>query len=400
MLTRKCLRDFDLWIFVTTGLLLTLGATAIYSTTYMNHPGLFLRQITWIALGIAFGVLLFYIPFKFWNGFSYILYPLTIIALVIVLFWGRKGRWIDFGLFLFQPSELAKPATIFLLASILSDRKFDTQTVRSLAIPVIIVLVPFILVILEPDMGTSLVFAFILLVMLYAKGVKPIFILCLFSPVISLFTAFHWISWVAYLAFLILILYMFRVQLRESFPVFILNVIFGLINPIWWRHLRPYQRERILAFLSPSADPKGAGWQLLQSKIAIGSGGLFGKGILGGTQKSLAFIPAEHTDFIFASIGEELGFLGALLLFLLFFILATRALRIAREARSEFGSLVIVGIISYITFQIFVNIAMAMGILPVVGLPLPLIPYGGSSMLITLGMIGLILNIGKHKYEY
>jgi len=194
MMTRKCFRDFDLWIFVTTGLLLVLGATAIYSTTYINHPGFFLKQITWIVLGIAFGVLLFYIPFKFWNGFSYILYPLTVIALTIVLFWGRKGRWLDFGFFLFQPSELAKPATIFLLASILSDRKFYTQTMRSLVIPVLIVFIPFILIILEPDMGTSLVFAFILFVMLYAKGVKPILILCLFSPIISLFTAFHWIG--------------------------------------------------------------------------------------------------------------------------------------------------------------------------------------------------------------
>jgi len=313
---------------------------------------------------------------------------------------GHKGRWIDFGFSQFQPSELAKPATIFLLAGILSDRKFNTQRMRSLVFPIFIALIPFILVLLEPDLGTSLVFAFVLLVMLYARGVKPVFLFCLVSPVLSLFIAFHWAFWVAYLAFLILILYKFRIQLREGLPVFILNLIFGLIRPIWWGHLRSYQKARILAFLSPSADPKGAGWQILQSKIAIGSGGLFGKGIFGGTQKSLDFIPAEHTDFIFASIGEELGLVGAILLFLLFFILAARALKIAREARSEFGSLVIVGIVSYITFQLFVNLAMAMGILPVVGLPLPLISYGGSSMLMTLGMIGLILNIRKHKYEY
>jgi len=188
--------------------------------------------------------------------------------------------------------------------------------------------------------------------------------------------------------------------MNEGIFVFIINVAIGLLNPLVWQALLPYQKARLTVFLSPRSDPAGMGWQLLQSKIAIGSGGLFGKGFLKGTQKGLAFLPQKHTDFAFSSFAEEFGFIGAIILFSAFILIVLRGIKIARESRNQFASLFAFGLVSIVLFQGVINTGMTMGIFPVVGMPFPLLSYGGSSTLVFLGISGLILGIGRQRYQY
>ena len=195
-------------------------------------------------------------------------------------------------------------------------------------------------------------------------------------------------------------LYYSKRSLLTGATVFFINIFVGLITPVLWNHLREYQRQRIKIFLNPEADPLGAGYQIIQSKVAIGSGGLWGKGLLNGTQTQLRFLPEQHTDFIFAVIGEELGYIGVFIALVLFAILLISAIRIAHAQKNKFSSIVAIGIVTLIGFHMIVNIGMTIGLLPVTGLPLPFISYGGSAMLLNLSMIGLLLNFYRHRYEY
>jgi len=400
MIDKKCLKDFDIGLLLVAFLLLTFGCLAVYSATYSGYHFLFWRQITWVGLGILLGIILYLVPYKFWNDFSWLFFLISIGGLVLVLFIGAPIKGVKRWLFGVQPSEIAKLGTLFLLASFLSNKKFHVRRLRNLVIPLIIVGIPFILVLIEPDIGTSLVFIFLGFLMLFYKGVGILYLFIIISPIIALLYGAHWLSLTGFLITLGFIFYFVRLPLNDFIPAFSVNLLSGLLYPVFWNRLQPYQRMRITGFISPSHDPQGIGWQLLQSKIAIGSGGLIGKGILGGTQKGFAFLPQAHTDFIFAAIGEEFGFLGCCALLVCFFVLLWKGIVIAKTARSDFAGFLAIGIVGVLGFHVFINVGMTLGIVPVVGVPLPFIGYGGSSMSVSLVMIGLLLNISKHKYEY
>jgi rod shape determining protein RodA len=259
----------------------------------------------------------------------------------------------------------------------------------------------------QPDLGTALVFVGLLMPIMYWRGFKGTHILFALSPVVSAVLIIYgenvahnpWPFGVFIVAIMV-IAYLRRSRLIESVTLVAANLGVGLLLPLLWDDLKIYQQKRIINFLDPGADKLGAGWQVYQSKIAIGSGGLAGKGYLEGTQKALEFLPAKHTDFIFSVLGEELGFLGAVVLLLLFSVLIFKALVIAQKVKSEFASTVCVGIAAYLFLQVLVNVAMTIGMAPVTGIPLPFVSYGGSSMLVSCFLVGFLLNCSARWYEY
>lgn len=404
MINKKSFEDFDFVILWATFFLVLVGVLAVYSTTYRDGNFYWVRQVIWVFTGIFVGVIFYLIPLRFWNGFSLFFYLISVIGLIFVLFLGTGAhgvsRWFEIGGIRFQPSELAKLGTLFLMAGFLSNKKFEIRNLRNLIVPLIIVIIPFIFVLLEPDVGTSLIFLFLGILMLFYKGTPLKYFFIIISPIIALICGAHWISLFVWLIVVGGVFYFSKTALNESILVFLVNLVVGVLHPIVWGHLKPYQRARITGFLFPSHDPRGTGWQILQSKIAIGSGGVFGKGILKGTQKGFDFLPEVHTDFVFSAIGEELGLLGCLVVLGCFFMLLWRGLKVAKASRADFNSFLGVGIIGLLGFQVFTNVGMATGLIPVVGSPLPFISYGGSSMVISLAMIGLLLSIAKHRYEY
>ncbi len=403
MISKKSFRDFDFGILGITLLLLAIGLLTVYSTTYLESYQIFVRQIIWIVIGIFMATFFYLIPLRFWKGFSAVFYLISVIALVLVLMGkGSHGvrRWFDLGIMRFQPSEIAKLGSIFLLASFLSNKNFQIIRLRNLTIPLLIITIPFLLVLIEPDAGTSLIFLFSGISMLFYKGTPLVYLFIIISPAIALICGAHWISLLIFLIVIGVIFYFARLPLNDFIPAFLLNLVVGILHPILWGQLKPYQQARIIGFLFSSRDPHGAGWQMLQSKIAIGSGGLFGKGILQGTQTGFNFLPEVHTDFVFSAIGEELGFMGCLILLVCFFALLWKGTKIVVTSRVDFNSFLGIGILSILGIQMFMNIGMTTGIMPVIGAPLPFISYGGSSMFVSLIMIGLLLNIAKHRYEY
>jgi len=259
----------------------------------------------------------------------------------------------------------------------------------------------------QPDLGTAMVFVGILLPVLYWRGFRGLHILFLLSPIVSSVLVIYgedvtrnaW-PFGIFIVTILIVAYWRRAFLLESISLVVANVGIGVALPYLWQHLKPYQQRRVTNFLAPDSDKLGAGWQVLQSKIAIGSGGFSGKGYLEGSQKALDYLPAKHTDFIFSVLGEELGFVGALAILFVFGVLIVRALAAAQKMKSEFAATLCVGIASYFAFQLFVSIGMTTGIAPVAGIPLPFISYGGSSMLVSCFLIGLLLNCTARWSEY
>ncbi len=351
-------------VIVLSSLLLTIfGLIAIYSCT-IGDPSLipvFKKQIIWSILGIISATIIFLVDTKYLYKYSYWIYGFGAIILIMVLIHGRyvygAKRWLNIGPFVVQPSEFAKLANIVILARILSDIRFSEkdeigQIIRSFLIAGIYTY----LIFKEPDLGTSLVFIVTLFAMIFASGVRWKYIFSMIG--ISIAGA-----------------------------------------PLLWFSLKDYQKFRILVFLNPELDPLKSGYNVIQSKIAIGSGGLWGNGLFHGTQSKLQFIPKQHTDFIFSVIGEELGFIGALILLGLFAVLIYRSLKIAYLSDDKFDFLLIIGIVSMFTFHMFVNIGMTTGSLPATGLPLPFISSGGSFMLTNWANIGILLSIGSKIKE-
>jgi rod shape determining protein RodA len=400
MIGTNAFRDLDFTIFISTLLLIIVGLLTLYSATYGSNA-VFLRQLWWILIGLFVATVFFIIPLRFWSSFSFVFYFLSLVLLVLVLL--KKGevkRWLTLGPLSFQPSEFAKLSTSLFLAGILSMRKLKLQSLKSAIPPILVALLPFLLVIAEPDLGTSLIFLFFPFCMLFYRRMRLVYHFFLLSPIISAILGFHWILWGIYMAFLVYMLYKSRIPVEEIIPIFLINLAAGLLNPFVWQILKPYQKARLFSFIAPKANVRSSGWQLIQSKIAIGSGGIWGKGFLMGTQKGLAFLPQRHTDFAFSSFSEEFGFIGSVFVLILFSLIIFRSLILAKQSRNLFASTLAIGIASIFLFHIVVNLGMTMGILPVVGMPLPFISYGGSSLVTSLAMVGLLLNIGKHRYEY
>ncbi len=355
---------FDKLLFFTPITIFLIGILSVYSASYKVNQSfndqLATRQLLWMGVGILVVFLVVRRSYFRLVDLAWPFYFVSLFLLVAVLFTpARLGarRWIDLGGFNFQPSELAKIAVILVLSRYFSSNRIEFMSKRRLIEPFLIVGVPFLLILKEPDLGTGLILVPVFLAMLYLWGLPTRKLLLLIGA--------------------------------------------GLLaSPVLFHFLKEYQRTRLLVFMNPNLDPLGAGYTIIQSKIAIGSGGFFGKGFLGGTQTQLKFLPERHTDFIFGVVGEEGGFLASMLVIALFWLIVRRGYQITAQTPDRFGSQIACGITTMLAFQAFVNLGMTMGVLPVVGVPLPLVSYGGTSVVMTMLAIGLLINIKVHRSLY
>jgi len=409
MIEARFSSDIDRPLLAATLILTLIGVAFVFSATSMASAsaehGLYLKQIAYLLLALLSGGLMAAVPYRVYEGrTAYLLYGVGLGLLVLTLFIGHVGlgaqRWLGWGPVKIQPSELAKVATVILLASQLGDRKKDLTQIRNLVRPILTAGIPFLLVLKQPDLGTSVAFVAMLLTMLYWAGLPLLYLFFLISPIANVALSFYTPAWFVFLGVLAVILYRSRIRLLPLLLVVGVNLIVGIATPQIWNHLQPYQKQRITTFLDPGADAYGAGYQIIQSKIAIGSGQVFGKGYLHGTQKGLAFLPEQHTDFIYSVVGEETGFVGSAVVASLYLLLILRGIRVAHHARNKFGGLLAIGMTSIFLYHVLVNIWMTVGLAPVTGLPLPLLSYGGSSLVASFLQVGLIQNVAMRWRDY
>ena len=403
MINLRMLKFSDFWLWSALAALLIISLLAIFSTTFgaqvkINGDALLFvkRQLMALLVGGIALVLLAYLDYHHLKKAAPVLYIIMILMLAAVIFAGVKGlgaqRWFQLGPLSFQPSEFAKIIMVVALATFFTERpkiegKLDTASL------LFMVGLPFLLIFKQPDLGTALVFLVILIGMLAYSWADPRLLIFLVTPLISILLRPMLAVWIVYLLALALTLFLTRATFWDWLLIFGLNLVVGIAVPFIWHMLKPYQQQRIITFLDPSVDPYGAGYHSLQSIIAIGSGGFFGKGFLHGTQTQLQFIPEQHSDFIFSAIGEEFGLLGALVVLSLFFVIVWRAFTIAAEAEEIFGGLLAAGVGSMTAFHAFANIGMTVGMLPVVGVPLPFVSYGGTSLVMNMAAVGILQSI-------
>src|SRR5262245_12543744 len=331
------------------------------------------------------------------------LYAVTIALLLLLLFIGKGAgtaasvkSWLVIGNFrLGQPSELAKLTVVLMLGKLLASSKDPPKSLVELWKPALIVGIPWLLILSQPDLGTAIVFIGIFFAMLFWSGISWRLLLLLASPVVSLVLTFNTQLWGAWFLLLLALVLWYKPYLWEGVFLVGANVILGVVAPLLWENLKPYQQGRLKVFLDPSADPRRSGYHVIQSQVAIGSGGWFGKGYTEGTQKRLAFLPEQHTDFIFSVLGEELGFLGVVVALSLFLILFLRVIRIAERANDSFSSLVGFGLLASWFVHVLVNVGMTLNLMPITGIPLPFFSYGGSFMLASWLAIGVLLRISS-----
>lgn len=386
--------------------LVAIGLSIVYSATTVpgQHEGLWVKQLVWFGLALVAAILAASIHYRVYETLAYPLYGLSIVLLIAVLLFGTSAmgakRWLEIGPLKFQPSELAKIATVFVLARRFDDRRLDLTRFRDWLPPMLIVLMPFLLVAKEPDLGTSLSFPVILVAMYFWAGMPAGQLLLGLSPVFNVALFFLTGSLLWFAAAFALLLAAVRPKWTALLLVLAINGGVAIAVPHLWNHLHDYQKRRIETFLNPGQDPHGSGYQIIQSKIAIGSGGVIGKGFLRGTQKGLAFLPMRHTDFIYSVVGEELGLLGALTVVLLYAVVIVRGYRLALMARNGYASLMTVGLVSALFYHIMVNILMTIGWAPVTGLPLPLLSYGGTALIVNCVQLGLLQNVALRRQEY
>jgi rod shape determining protein RodA len=365
MFDRRLVQNFD-WVLL--GLVLIIcgiGIVNLYSAGFSRQPGetpLYVKQLYWLAVGLGvLGLTLIY-DYRRLEKLSYPIYILSILLLVAVMLGGKmvagSRRWLALGPVSFQPAELAKIAIILALATYFSRRpRLEAMRLQDLIVPGLLVMIPVALIIKQPDLGSGI-------------------LLALVAASMILFVGVNWRTLVGCALTMV------------------------LLSPVIWHFLKDYQRQRVLIFLNPEKDPLGAGYHILQSMIAVGSGQFWGKGFLQGTQSQLYFLPEQHTDFVFSVFAEEWGFVGAAVLLLLFTALALWSLSVARDCKDRFGHLLALGVTALIFWQIFINLCMVTGFLPVVGIPLPLFSYGGSSLITTLLGVGFLLNIRMRRYLF
>lgn len=365
MLNRRLLKNLDFVVIVVTALLIITSLIIIGSATHINNPSedrywYVQRQGLFAIANIIIIVIMLNMDYKVLSKYANFLYWTNLTMLLAVMFVGTSAlgaqRWIQIGPISLQPSEFSKLIMIICLASMLEKRIGQLNTFREIIPVFIYVGIPFLLVLKQPDLGTSLVFLAILFGMIFIAGISIRHLMMIFGAGIA-------------------------------------------IMPIFWHFLKDYQKQRLTVFIDPNVDPLGSGYHIIQSKIAIGSGMLFGKGLFSGTQSQLNFLPENHTDFIFAVIGEELGFIGSAIILILYLILLYRGVKIAASAKDNFGTLLATGITSMLTFHVLVNVGMTAGIMPVTGIPLPLMSYGVSALTTNLVSIGILLNIYMRRQK-
>jgi len=378
-------------------LLSTFGVGMIYSAGVLEvtssvTQGLWIRQATFLGVAVVACLIVARIPLRWFEWVAVPGYVLGVGVLAVTLVVGTGtgtaegiSSFLSIGGFRFQPAEAAKISTALALAALLARREEPPRYLRDLLTPAALVGLPLVLVLLQPDLGTALAFIGIFFAVIFWAGTPWPLILFAASPGLGLILAFSLRVWAVYIVLLAigLYLYRFRLYLVESVVVILGNVAAGAVAQPLWNSLAGYQRNRLLVFLDPSLDPRNAGWQLIQSKVAVGSGGLFGKGFTAGTQKRLAFLPEQHTDFIFSVVGEEFGFVGTSVILTLFGLLFFRMISVAEAAKRSFAGLFIFGILGVWLTHVFVNAGMTIGVVPVTGIPLPFISYGGSFLLMS-----------------
>jgi len=401
-------KQIDWKLFGAALILSVFGILLIYSAQYDATTGhsmpYFSRQIVWLVLALFVTMVVIHLPMRIIDFFSYPFYGFALILLVLVLFFGYSktgaARSFYLGAAHLTPSDIAKLALMVTLARFLAYSKRSPQSIPRLFISGLLAFIPAMLVMRQPDLGTSLVFVALLFSLWYWSGLSPFYLILIVSPMLSLLAAFHWITWVIYLAILIITLLIFRPGMLFSIITVIANLAFGAITPYLWNSLADYQKLRILTFLDPGRDPRQAGYQIIQSKIAVGSGGLLGKGFLGGSQSQLEFLPERHTDFIFSVLGEEFGFIGTTIVVLIFGYIFYRGIMIALRCRSKFASNLAWGAVTILFFQFFINVGMTFGLTPVTGLPLPFLSYGGTSLILSWSLIGFLILADYYWTEY
>ncbi|MBU2591776.1 MAG: rod shape-determining protein RodA [Nitrospinota bacterium] len=359
---KKFIGSFD-WVLLLLVFAVSLcGVIIMYSLTGSGSGSyLYLRQARWLLYGLAGMTIVLLFDYRTIESFAYPLYIITIILLIMVHIYGKKisgaRRWIDIGIITFQPSELAKFMVIIVLSKFFNSRREGgPYPLHALITPFIIVLIPFLIIAKQPDLGTAIILMLIFVSVCLVAGVEP----------------------------------------RSLKILFVVGLIAA---PLMWFLLKDYQRLRILTLINPEIDPLGAGYHIIQSKIAVGSGGLFGKGLLNGTQSRLNFLPERYTDFIFAVFAEEMGFVGIFILIGAYLTIVLKGVDIIYQAKDMSGGLMAAGAVGLLASHIIINIAMVMGIFPVVGIPLPFMSYGGSFMITSFLTIGLLLNIRMRRFD-
>ncbi len=396
------------WQLIILVILLTLiGFGLIYSAKAgideVNPANDFQKQIIWFVLGVSLAITMIFIPTKILFGFAYIIYGLSLLTLMLVIFqdYGQGSeRWFRIGSIGIQPSEFAKIAVVVGLARYLSQVKIQNINLKYFAIIFLMVALPVYLIKEQPDLGTSLVFLSLIIPLLYWAGIRPFVLFVILSPFLSIVTSFHFLFVLVWMMLVIAVLYLSQKRLSVVIGLFLVNIAVGVITPELWDHLKPYQQQRIKILFDPQQDSRGTGYQVIQSMHAIGSGGLNGKGFLKGTQTQLRFLPEQKTDFIFSVLAEEFGFIGVAAVLLLYFLLIAKMLSIASMVRENFDGLIVIGFTSIILFHIFVNTGMTVNIMPVTGLPLPFLSYGGSFLISLYLMTGITLNISYKRGTY
>lgn len=409
MISLRMLKLSDLLLWTAMGALILLSFFAIFSSTYSmqiklgSDSLLYVKRQLFSLLVGGIGMAIFaYLDYKRLKKLSPLFYVFMLLLLALILFGGGASggarRWFQLGPFSFQPSELSKIIMVVVLAAFFSE-KGETRNLWDVGVLLLLTAVPFFLIFKQPDLGTSLVFVFIMMGMLALSESSTRLLVLLATPMLSILLRPVPYLWLLYLLALALILFLNRATFWDWVLIFGLNIAVGVALPFIWGMLKEYQRQRVTAFLNPGLDPYGAGYHSLQSKIAIGSGGIFGKGFLRGTQTQLQFIPEQHSDFIFSVIGEEFGFIGAVAVLALFAVFIWRALYIAGQAADRFGALLASGISVMSAFHVLANIGMALGLLPVVGMPLPFLSYGGSSLLANMIAVGILQSIAMRRQK-
>ncbi|HEX7118927.1 MAG TPA: rod shape-determining protein RodA [Longimicrobiales bacterium] len=386
------------------------GVAMVFSAGQLDVPdpavqGAWKKQLLFLGLSFAAFVAITRIQVRWFEWVAAPAYGLGLVLLALTLVIGRgygtaQGvkSWIDLGPILVQPSQFAILATILFLARVMGNWREPPRSLWTLVTPVMVVLVPMALVMLQPDLGTAMVFTAILAATLYWAGTPLGLMFMLVSPAVGLLLSFSPGLFSAYMVVLVVFLYFYRSYLWEGVTVVAANLAAGTIALPLWNSLEAYQKARLLVFLDPSIDPRGAGWHVIQSRVAIGSGGLFGKGFTLGTQKRLAFLPEQHTDFIFSVIGEEFGFFfGTFPVLVVFGLVLWRLARIAERVADPFAGIVVFGIFGAWFAHVIVNIGMTVGIMPITGIPLPFLSYGGSFLLASFLALGLAERIAAEQ---
>ena len=394
------------WPLVAIALALSIfGISIVYSagqTDILTAVSRLWRvQFIWFLLSLGAAYTMTRCSVRLLDWLTWPMYGVTIVMLMLLLVIGKGAgtaastkSWLAIGSFrIGQPSELAKITVVLALARVMSAYKEAPKSLLELWKPAVVVGIPWALIMKQPDLGTGIVFIGFAFAMLFWAGVSWPLLVLVASPVVSLILAFNTRLWGAWFLLLLVLVLWYKPYMFEGIFLVVINVVFGVVSPIIWEKLAPYQQKRLLVFINPDIDRRLAGYHVIQSQIAIGSGGLFGKGFTQGTQKRLAFLPAQHTDFIFAVVGEELGFVGVTLAFTLFLLLFLRVTKIAERANDSFSSLVAFGLLASWFVHVLVNVGMTLNLMPITGIPLPFFSYGGSFMLASWLAIGILTRI-------